>query len=119
MAEQDDIVRVHTAGEGTLTGGETDLNFYAMSLEAHGQFNTLLGIIEERTWVCAGQPTASSALAQGGNGLPYIQRGLIKRIGPSAIVNVGVTGEVMPEGKEPGLIGNWGTIGAPAGAIQP
>jgi hypothetical protein len=110
---------VHTAGDGTLTDGSSDLNFYSMNLEAHGKFNTQLGLLDERTWVCAGQPTASSALAQGGNGLPYIQRGLIKRIGPKATVNVGVTGEVMPAGKEPGLIGNWGTIGAPAGEIQP
>lgn len=112
-------VAVHTSGQGTLTPGGSDLNFYAMNLEAHGTFNTETGLLEERSWMCAGQPTASSAFAQGGSGLPYIQKGILKRVPENAIVNVGETGEVIPNEEQLGLIGSWGTLGAPAGEIQP
>lgn len=113
-----DQISVHTSGQGTLTPGDSDLNFYAMNLEAHGTFNVKTGVLEERSWMCAGQPTASSAFAQGGNGLPYIQKGVLKRVSATAVVNVGETGEVIPNEEQLGLIGSWGTIGAPAGELQ-
>lgn len=117
-SEAGDTVKIHSSGEGTLTPGGDDLNFYAMNLEAHAQFNKVTGKIEERSWMCAGQPTASSANAQGGSGLPYIQRGVIKRVPLEAAITVGESGEVLPNMEIPGLIGTWGTIGAPAGEIQ-
>ena len=116
--KSDQQVAVHSSGQGTLTPGDGDLNFYAMNLEAHGTFNTATGLLEERSWMCAGQPTASSAFAQGGSGLPYIQKGVLKRVSQNAVVNVGETGEVTPNEEQLGLIGSWGTLGAPAGAIQ-
>jgi len=117
-SQEGDIVKIQTSGEGTLTPGERGNNFYAAKVEGHALFDRSSGVLVERGWMCAGQPTASSAIAQAGVGLPYIQRGFLKRLDLDAVVSVGASGEAMPNMEQPGLIGTWGTIGAPAGDIQ-
>ena len=115
---EDQLVTIQTSGDGTLTPGESGRNYYAAKIESSGVFDRDSGALVERSWMCAGQPTASSALAQGGVGLPYIQRGVLKRLSPDAVVSVGQSGEALPNEKSPGLIGTWGTIGAPAGDFR-
>ena len=114
----DQLVNIQTSGDGTLTPGESGRNYYAAKIESSGVFDRETGALIERSWMCAGQPTASSALAQGGLGLPYIQRGVLKRLAPGVVVSGGESGEVLPNEEQPGLIGTWGTIGAPAGDFQ-
>jgi len=113
------LVTLQTSGQGTLTPGEGSYNYYAARIEGHGIFDREHGLLIERGWMCAGQPTASSAAAQAGSGLPYIQRGFLKRLALDAVVSVGESGEVLPNEEKPGLIGEWGSLGAPAGEVRP
>ena len=108
-------VVIHSSGEGTLTPGDDGLNYYTTRLESSAIFDRESGVLIERGWTCAGHPTASSAFAQAGLGLPYIQRGALKRIGLKQTVDVGVSVEVLPNMEQPGLIGTWGSIGSPIG----
>ena len=58
------------------------------------------------------KPTASSAMADGTPGLPFIQRGLIRELAPGKTEAVGVSGEVERPGVTQGVHHLWQSIGA-------
>lgn len=81
-AEKDGVVKVGTAGEGTIsnaqsidtTAGQANLaNTYKMTLRGEAMFDTGQGHLLKREVLAAGAPTASSNLADAFAGLPYVQ----------------------------------------------
>lgn len=81
-ASRGGLVRIASSGKGTLgnasstksTGGNEEISdFFEMDMVSSTTFNTEQGTIVKREVAARGVPTASSALAEGTEGLPYIQ----------------------------------------------
>jgi hypothetical protein len=115
-----DLVPIDSSGRGMMSAsgaGTSAPDIYAINLEARGVFDTKLGILRERRWTVLGMPTASSAMAEGGEGIPYGQRGFLSYIPPGQTPpTLGETMEVAPPGVTQTAIHPWTPLGRPAGA---
>lgn len=108
----DDIVIIETAGRAMVvpgSDGEAGRNFFSTKLNAVGVFNVTNGMLTERVWSALGEPTASSALTEGGAGMSYVQRGRILHLPEGADVpDLGATEEVpLPDGRAESAIHVW------------
>jgi hypothetical protein len=113
------LVPIASSGRGTMSpssAGSSSPDIYALELEARGIFDTDLGVLRERRWTVLGLPTASSAMAEGGAGVPYGQRGFLSYVpaGQSPPV-LGETMEVAPPGDTQTALHPWRPLGTPAG----
>ena len=99
--------------------GAATPDIYALELEARGVFDEGLGVLRERRWTVLGLPTASSAMAEGIDGIPYGQRGLISYVAEGEASPVlGETKEVAPPGVTQTAIHPWVPLGRPAGSSR-
>lgn len=62
------------------------------------------GRISSVAWTVIGRPTPSSAIAEGPEGLPYIQRGRAVALRPGESATIGETGVIEPGGLQPTAI---------------
>ena len=115
----DGLLPIVSSGRGTMSPssmGASTPDHYALSLEARAVFDIEQGILRERRWTVLGMPTASSAMAEGGDGIPYGQRGLISYLPSDQEAPVlGETMEVAPPGATQTAIHPWVPLGRPAG----
>ena len=87
---------VQTVGKGMLSDGQG--NYWDTRLVGVSVYDGKDGIMTERVWALNGMPTASSAVAEGESGLPYLHAGRIRQIQPSEHPNCGPSTEVAREG---------------------
>ncbi len=88
------VVTIDTAGKGTISSGETigapgqerPRNFYDMDMRSRATFDTAQGTLVSRDYLVSGMPTASSAIATGVEGTPYVQAVHVELIPPNAKV---------------------------------
>ena len=108
---REDQVILETAGRALISPGTDSRarNFHDTRLDAVAVFDTGLGLMRERVWNAVGTPTASSAMAVGGRGIEYIQRGRILYLGDGAEVpEFEETAEVpLPDGDADSVLHVW------------
>ena len=62
------------------------------------------GRIQSVAWTVIGVPTASSAIAEGMAGIPYVQQGRAVGLAPGERGTVGETGVMAPKGPQPSVL---------------
>ena len=115
----DCAVVIETAGRGTVTSVELASNTLATEMSGITVFDTASGAMLERVWTVNGMPTASSSMAEGYAGIPYVQVGRLRALGPNEQVDVGLTGESALPGADIPSLQRWTPIGAKAGMVVP
>lgn len=106
----DGTLLIESGGRGMIVpGGGLDL--FETRFAAFAVFDPSTGALVERTWSAVGEPTASSASAEGIRGLKYVQRGRLKRLAEGEQVDVGETLEVTPPGLTPTTLQLWPDFG--------
>lgn len=87
-SETGDLVVVETAGRG-VTAPATDhstgpANTYRTELSSRARFDRSTGVMQQRMWTVVGEPTAGSAVADGTDGVDYLQAGSLVYLAPGA-----------------------------------
>lgn len=119
----EDVV-LASLGRGVIapSGRTTDsaANLFETRYEGAAVFDTKQGALTERVWTVLGTPTASSAIAEGTEGIPYGQRGKLRLLAPDEPwPAVGETREIQGYGEAPSTtLPGWVPLGAtaPSGA---
>lgn len=91
----DGFARILSAGRGVILPGE-GWNKYDTRMASESTFDLRSGRLADRTWTVVGGPTTSSAIAQGAEGYPYIQRGRIVALPGEETWDVGPSREQAP-----------------------
>lgn len=103
---------IDSAGKGMVVPGNDSgaaRDYFASRLDSVSVFDLDEKILRERVWTVLGKPTASSAIAEGGAGVNYLQMGKILFL-PEGVArpDLGPTLEVVPpEGQAQSAIRNW------------
>lgn len=84
---------ITSAGRG-LVVPDDGWNKYAARVEGQTVFDTVNGRILDRTWTLVGGPTASSVIAQGTEGYPYIVHGRVVALSEGQAWDVGESEEL-------------------------
>lgn len=111
---------LQSTGRGTIApmSGASDApqNLYSCKLESVAVFDATAGLLTERVWAVEGEPTASSAITEGGAGIPYYQHGQLNWIRPGEPApGLGKTEEIASPGQASDVLRPWravGTLGA-------
>jgi len=103
---------IDSAGKGMVVPGDDSgqaRDYFASRLDAVAVFDTDARLLRERVWTVVGKPTASSAIAEGGAGVDYVQIGKILYIPEGATPpDLGPTQEVVPpEGHVESAVRGW------------
>lgn len=106
----DGLIVIDTRGHGIVIPGEEGNN-YDLELQSVSLFDPSTGLIAGRTWSVIGEPTASSQIASGFAGLPYVQRGTVRALSIDEVPYVGQTLEVAPPGDTPSALQQWLFLG--------
>lgn len=113
------LVHIASSGRGTMSpssAGSASPDIYVLELEARAIFDTEAGILRERRWTVLGMPTASSAMSEGGAGIPYGQRGFLSYVPAEQTPPVlGETMEVATPGATQTALHPWRPLGTRAG----
>ncbi len=104
------ITAIETGGRGTIIPGD-GLNIYDARIVGSATFDSDLGQLLERTWTVIGSPTASSRIAQGTAGYPYVQHGRLVALSPDQAWDVGDSGEIAPSDFSPSAIQQHDILG--------
>ncbi|MEZ4241499.1 MAG: hypothetical protein R3F59_36185 [Myxococcota bacterium] len=96
-----------SAGRAVIVPGE-GFNKFDTRLTGSTTFDLRNGRISDRTWTVVGGPTASSWLANGAAGYPYIQEGRVVALGQGQTWDVGESLEVPPDQRIPTAIQQGG-----------
>lgn len=107
-----------SAGKGMVVpGNDSGLarDFFESRLDAVAVFDLDQKMLRERVWTVLGKPTASSAIAEGGRGVDYLQMGKIRYLPEGAErPDLGATIEVLPpEGAVESSVRDWAPWSAP------
>lgn len=94
---------IQSGGRGIIAPGE-GLNKYDARMFASATFDQRSGTLIERVWTVVGGPTASSLIAQGIEGFPYVQRGRIVSLEEGEAWQLGDTGAFAPQGPKPSAL---------------
>lgn len=89
------LMWLESGGRGTIFPGEGE-NKYDASFSGTAVFDTVGHRLVERTWMVAGTPTASSSIALGTEGYPYLQQGRIQLLSEGQSWDVGPSRELTP-----------------------
>ena len=87
---------------GMRAGGPADTFDTRLVSEAYLDPET--GRIDSVAWTVIGVPTASSAIAEGFAGIPYVQKGRAVALRPGEIPELGPTGPIEPKGQQPSAL---------------
>jgi hypothetical protein len=109
------VVEIATNARGIMAPGESD-NRYTCEFSAHTLFDPQVGLVH-RAWTMRGEPTASSPIAMGAAGYPYLQRGSARRLTADEVVDVGESREVIPQTVGPSALQQGGSS-TPPGFVQ-
>ncbi len=103
VKQEGDILTLNTEGRGTLGTGETIIvanqerpkNLYDMSISGSAEFDRGRGVLLRRDYMVQGMPTASSLMAEGAQGIPYVQAAHVELIAPGQpLPELGATKEL-------------------------
>lgn len=89
------LLWLQSEGRGTIFPGEGE-NKYDARIAGAAVFDARGGRLVERTWSVAGTPTASSSIALGTEGYPYLQQGRIQLLSEGQTWDVGESRELTP-----------------------
>ncbi len=110
----DDLgIVIETAGRGIVAPADDSAtgpsNLYSTTLEATARFAD--GHLLQRRWTAIGEPTASSAIAVAGDGMPYMQAGqLVALSADEPAPTMRDTAEKAAPGDSPTSIEGWDPI---------
>ncbi len=96
-------VTIASSGRAMIVPGEGE-NKYDTRMGGEATFDRRSGQLLERSWTMAGGPTASSRIAQGTEGYPYLQQGYIVALLEDQAWDVGESLEIKAEGANPSAI---------------
>ncbi len=97
IGESGDIVTIGTSGRAVILPGD-GRNKYDTRMGGEATFDRRTGQMLERSWSMAGGPTASSLIAQGTEGYPYLQQGHIVALSEDQSWDVGESLEIKAKG---------------------
>lgn len=104
---------VRSSGKALIvpaTGGDGDTFMATLACSA---VVSARGHLVKREWHVVAEPTASSAIADGMQGLPYVQEGTLRAVAPDEEVVLGETKEIEAWGPLPTALHGGVTYGAP------
>ena len=110
-------VIIETAGRGLLApavldlGGSGPANLFAATFSSEAIFDTDSGILTERVWTALAEPTPSSLIADGMEGLSYIQNGILRYLGDESGPDLGASQSFAAPGNHTAL-NQWQPLGA-------
>lgn len=97
IGESDNVVTIGTSGRAMIVPGEGH-NKYDTRMGGEATFDRWTGRMLERSWTMAGGPTASSMIAQGTEGYPYLQQGHVVALSEGQSWDVGESLEIKAQG---------------------
>lgn len=107
-----------SAGQGMVVP-DAGYDNYACRYEGVWVFHRKYNIVTEHTWTVIGDPTASSGISEGVEGIPYAQRGRLQYLAAGQTMDVGESMEMHPPGVQPSTLQRWIHLGYPANGSTP
>jgi hypothetical protein len=99
---------ITSAGRGLIVPGE-GLNKFDARMTSEAAFDVRSGRLADRTWSVIGGPTASSFIALGTEGYPYVQQGRLVALSGQETWDLGESVELPPQDGQsaiqPGVMG--------------
>jgi hypothetical protein len=108
----DGFVHVMSAGRGVIYPGE-GVNKYDTRMTSDSMFDLRTGRLADRTWTVVGGPTASSLIAQGAAGYPYLQRGRVVALPIAENMDVGDSVELETDAAQTAIQAGFTGVGYP------
>ncbi len=93
------VLTIAAGGRGMIVPGE-GINKYDARFTSEATFDARTGRLLDRTWTLVGGPTASSLIASGTEGFPYLQRGRIVALSEGQSWEIGETAELEPRASQ-------------------
>lgn len=106
--EEPGFVTVRTEGKAMIAPagplGGTPTNFFDTRVVVESVHHADSGLLSARAWTVVGQPTSSSALAEGFAGIPYVQNGRLVALKDNEVPELRESGERESDSKQPSAL---------------
>ncbi|MBX2800967.1 MAG: hypothetical protein KTR31_25020 [Myxococcales bacterium] len=93
VSESGPVATIQSGGRALITPGDS-ANKFSTRMSGEATFDRRTGRLLDRTWTLMGHPTASSPIANGTEGYPYLQQGRVVSLSEGQTWDVGDSREI-------------------------